>query len=69
MSWKFAGSCFGDSFIIDGVDIFKDEWEDTGVLIGVVDPLYGQTYKFRKWKVKNENREITFVAPSNWLLK
>jgi len=41
MKWKFIGSTIDDSFIIDGVDIFKEKWNDTGINVKLKDPLYG----------------------------
>lgn len=37
--WNFIGSSFGDNFVIDGIDIFKKNWIDTGRKVEVQDPL------------------------------
>ncbi len=60
--WNFIGSSFGDNFVIDGIDIFKKTWIDTGRKVEVQDPLYHQKFTFTVWKIKNENKEITFAS-------
>lgn len=62
MNWRFAGSAAEDKFIIDGIDIFKEEWENTGEVIQVKDPLYGQEYMFTVWKVQKSDKMIIFAA-------
>lgn len=62
MAWKFIGACYGDKFIIDGVDIFKEKWENTGEKVHVKDPHYGQQFTFNVWKVRNDNKVIIFAA-------
>jgi hypothetical protein len=60
--WKFVGSSFGDSFILDGIDIFKKQWMNTGKEIRVKDPHYNQLFEFTVWKVKTGEKEVTFAA-------
>lgn len=60
--WKFVGSCINDSFILEGTDIFTKQWVNTGKQIRVKDPLYNQPFEFTVWKVKMDEKEITFVA-------
>lgn len=37
MKWIFVGSSIGDKFIIDGIDNFKEEWQNTGKHTRVTD--------------------------------
>ncbi len=60
--WNFIGSSFGDNFVIDGIDIFTRSWIDTGRKVEVHDPLYNQKFIFTVWKIKKENKEITFAS-------
>jgi hypothetical protein len=62
MEWEFIGTSIGDKFIIDGVDIFKEKWENTGEIVQVRDPIYNQVFKFNVWKVNHNNKSIIFVA-------
>lgn len=62
MGWKFIGSTHQDSFIINGVDIFKEKWESTGERVGVVDPIYKQQFTFSVWRVATKDKIISFVA-------
>ena len=62
MKWKLLGSTIDDSFIIDGVDIFKEKWKDTGIIVNLKDPLYGDIKTFKVWTVISRNDEITFAA-------
>ncbi|SCZ11220.1 hypothetical protein [Alkaliphilus peptidifermentans] len=62
MKWRFVGSTTEDKFIIDGIDIFKEKWESTGEVADVIDPLYGQPFKFNVWRVENEDEIIIFAA-------
>ena len=62
MSWEFIGISTGDIFIIDGVDIFKEEWESIDRTVNVLDPNYKQSFTFQIWKVKKKNKVITFAA-------
>lgn len=62
MKWKFLGSTSTESFIINGIDIFKEKWVDSGEYANVVDPIYGSINKFSIWYIKIGNKEIKFAA-------
>ena len=62
MNWKCIGSTFNDSFILNGIDIFKKDWVDTGTKVKVKDPLYGEIKTFTVWKVSNGINEMRFAA-------
>lgn len=62
MSWKYIGVTANDSFIIDGVDVFKEDWENTGKIAHVIDPLYNQKYAFTVWRIKKADKVITFAS-------
>lgn len=53
MGWTFIGSATNDNFIIDGVDVFNEKWTNTAKIANVIDPIYGQKFKFTVWQVKN----------------
>ena len=65
MAWKSVGSCPGDSYMIDGIDIFNEDWVNTGETTDVVDPLYGQRFKFTVYRIKKPDRIINF-ATGEW---
>lgn len=62
MGWNYIGITTKDSFIIDGVDVFKEEWKNTGKIANVVDSAYGQKFTFNVWQVINSGKVITFAA-------
>jgi hypothetical protein len=62
MIWKYIGSTYNDSFVINGVDIFRFKWIDTGKIAKVKDPIYGVLKSFTIWTIYVENGEITFAA-------
>jgi hypothetical protein len=62
MSWKFIGTRVEGSFIINSVDIFNEEWLDSGIKVKVKDPLYGEIHTFRVWSITSRNNKITFAA-------
>jgi hypothetical protein len=62
MKWRFIGSTVDDKFIIDNIDIFKEEWQDTGEVAHVRDPLYDQAFTFNVWKVNKSDNVIIFAA-------
>ncbi|MCA1066121.1 hypothetical protein QTG56_25460 (plasmid) [Rossellomorea sp. AcN35-11] len=60
--YKFKGSTLDDSFILNGIDIFKEKWIDTGKEAKVTDPIYGQGFTFTVWKVIRDDKHIVFAA-------
>jgi hypothetical protein len=60
----FAGvSGEGQSFLIDGIDVWKHEWVTvSGEAATVTDPLYGQTFRFHVYEINAEGRTIRFAA-------
>ncbi|MFE5319300.1 hypothetical protein ACFQ88_11395 [Paenibacillus sp. NPDC056579] len=63
MDWVFIGSTADDSFLLNGIDIFKKKWEDTGRKATVIDPIYKVKKYFTVWSVQSETDEvITFAA-------
>jgi len=62
MNWEYAGSTYNDSFILNGIDIFKKNWIDTGKMARVKDPRYGVMKTFTVWKISNGINEIRFAA-------
>lgn len=62
MGWKYIGVTASDSFIINGVDVFKEDWENTGKTAHVLDPLYGHKYEFSVCRVRKADKVIIFVS-------
>lgn len=62
MSWKFIGATCNDSFLIDGVDVFKERWNRTNKTVEVKDPLHGQSFTFDVYCVHVDNRDIVFAS-------
>ncbi|ULL16522.1 hypothetical protein DVH26_20000 [Paenibacillus sp. H1-7] len=49
--------------MLNGIDIFKKKWNDTGGKAAVIDPIYNVKKYFTVWSVQNDNDEvITFAA-------
>lgn len=61
MSWKYIGA-HNISFLIDGVDVFKEHWNRTNRKVKVKDPRYGQSYTFDVYYVHVENRDVYFAS-------
>jgi hypothetical protein len=63
MDWVFIGSTADESFLLNGIDIFKKKWECSGEMATVIDPIYNVKKHFTIWSVQKENDEvITFTA-------
>ena len=62
MGWTYIGFTTNDSFIIDGVDVFKEEWKNTGKIANVIDPAHHQKFAFTIWQVQITDKMITFAA-------
>jgi hypothetical protein len=60
--YVFKGSTITDSFMINEIDIFKENWIDTGKEVEVIDPIYNVKKKFPVWSIISDNKEITFVS-------
>jgi ribosomal protein S1 len=52
----------GQTFEINGINIWDFKWESTGKKTNVKDPIYGKAYSFEIYKIENNNSEIQFVA-------
>lgn len=59
---EIHGSTAEDKFIINGIDIFNEEWENTGEVAHVIAPHYGQAFTFNVWKVKKSDKTIIFAT-------
>jgi len=60
--WKFAGTTKSGVFLLDGVDLTKVKWTDTGRKARVFDPLEQKARTFTVWRVKKEDGDLTFAA-------
>jgi hypothetical protein len=61
MTWKFIGSSFdGKPF---SIDVWKHDWIPVGDNPAeVVDPRYGQSFKFSIYDVSANNSTVRFAA-------
>ena len=62
-TWQFVGvGPDGQSFMIEGLDVWKHEWRDTKERARVKDPRYQQDFTFHVWEIRNEDRIVIFAA-------
>ncbi len=62
-NWQFVGAGpDGQSFTIEGLDVWKHEWRDTKERAHVKDPRYHQDFTFHVWEIRSGNRVVTFAA-------
>jgi hypothetical protein len=52
----------GEKYEINGINIWKYKWVETGEKINIKDPLYGQHYNFTIYKIGNPEINIEFAA-------
>ncbi|MZQ83256.1 hypothetical protein GQF01_14165 [Paenibacillus sp. 5J-6] len=62
MDWVFIGSTANESFLLNGIDIFKKKWEYTSEIATVIDPIYKVKKYFTVWSVQKDNGEVILFA-------
>jgi hypothetical protein len=70
--WEFVGSTSTDSFKLNGIDIFKKKWVNTGITAKVIDPLYGASKDFTVWIIHHEGNKLPFdslLSCDDWFLE
>ncbi len=61
--YRFIGSTSKDIFCIDGVNLFKYRWVNTGSCAIVLNPDTKKPYTFSIYEITlNDNKVIDFVA-------
>jgi hypothetical protein len=61
--WKFATTITdGQTFFINGLNIWDYEWKNTEEKISIKDPLYNQPYDFNIYEIKHNNLTAMFAA-------
>ncbi len=61
--WTFVGAIpDGQSFKIDGIDVWKHEWTDTKERVSVEDPLYRQKFTFHVYEIRSSDKVVRFAA-------
>jgi hypothetical protein len=60
--WNFAGTTKSGMFLLDGVDITKEKWTDTGRKARVFDPFEQKVRTLTVWKVPAADGALTFAA-------
>ena len=58
MNRKYKGSTYIDSYIINGFDIFKEKWVNTGKSVKVIDPIDGEIKTSTEFSMKNYMMKI-----------
>lgn len=52
----------GEPFEINGLNIWNNDWKNTGKCIQIKDPLYGQDYTFPVYEINNGQTSATFAT-------
>lgn len=52
----------GDRFEINGLNIWDNEWKDTGERIQIKDPLYAQDFTFTVYEISKGETTAKFAA-------
>lgn len=61
--WVFAGATpDGQSFTLDGIDVWKHEWIDTRERVQVEDPLYHQKFTLHAYEIHCGEKVVRFAA-------
>jgi hypothetical protein len=61
--WKHFATCGeGKSILVDGVDVWKHEWQATESRGKVKDPIYGQDFVFHVYMLTVGGKQIEFAA-------
>ncbi len=62
-NWKFAKAIEeNEEFKIDGINLWNHYWHCVNQKVEVVEPQKGNTYYFREYQIKAEDKKINFVA-------
>jgi hypothetical protein len=52
----------GQTFLIDGVNVWSHKWIAKDAIFEVLDPVYKTKKKFLLYSIMNNNAEIKFIA-------
>ena len=52
----------GQSLRLNGIDVWKNRWVDTGRRVAVKDPLYGQDFTLHVYEISSGNARALFAA-------
>ena len=61
-TWQHEVTGIDGNATLFGVNIFEYKWENTGRIVEVKDPLYGQEYRFPIYKVVIGEQTYEFAA-------
>jgi hypothetical protein len=60
--WEHFKTIFdGERFEINGLNIWDNNWKDTGKRINIKDPLYGQDFIFTVYEIINGQTTVEFA--------
>ena len=62
--WRYVGNCAdGESFEIDGINVWSSEWERVvNEIADVRDPAYDRPFRFHVYCVRQGARSVKFAA-------
>lgn len=61
--WKYTGAVAeGEPFELDGLDVWKNTWRDTGGKAQVTDPHHQQPFEFSVYEITVGAKSVTFAA-------
>lgn len=62
-NWKHIKTISeGESYKINGLNIWNYNWKSTGISIDIKDPIYQQDYSFNVYEISDGSHTITFAA-------
>ncbi|WP_185670500.1 hypothetical protein [Chryseobacterium sp. POL2] len=63
MNWKFSKTIKdGEPYLIQNINIWSKQWNNTGEKINIKDPIYNQNYIFDVYEINNNGKKIIFSA-------
>src|SRR5260370_14954358 len=63
MGWRYLGTVAdGQEIKIEGINVWQNQWVDTGRRISVKDPLYDQSFTFSVYEMITPRTRVIFAA-------
>ena len=61
--WRHIATCVeGQPVLVDGVDVWKHKWRQTGADAEIEDPIHGQGFVFHIYALTAGHRQVEFAA-------
>jgi len=62
-NWKYITIIVdGETFVLEGLNIWDYEWTRTGETANVKDPLYGRNHKMTVYEISGNGSVVKFAA-------